>query len=121
MGPDGKYVPALGPGIIGQAGRQGNMFISFQNLAIKSGGDGALAFVMLKANLIHEGDHELQPGIDVPGRPSRHVLYANELSAYTLENAFYNAIGFPGLTVNPTEGARHSVDAACASPIGCNP
>jgi len=69
VGPDGMYVPALRPGIIGQAGRLGNILVSFQNLRVKSGGDSGSAFVMLEANLLHEGEHELQPGIDAPGRP----------------------------------------------------
>jgi hypothetical protein len=121
IGPDRKYVPLLGPGVIGQAARKGNVLVSFQNLKIRSDGDDTLAFVMLEGNLIHEGKHELQPGIDVPGKPSRHVLLANELPAYALANAFYSAMGFPGLAVNPVDGARHSVDQACNTSPGCDP
>jgi hypothetical protein len=40
-------------------------------------------------------------------------MFPNELAAYTLENAFYNAIGFPALSVNPVVGAQGSVDKAC--------
>jgi hypothetical protein len=118
VGPDGKQVPLLGPGIIGQAGAKGNMFISFQNLKIKSGGNNDLAFAMLEGNLIHEGVHELQAGVDPPSH-ARHVLFPNEVAAYTLQNALYRAMGFERLTVDPTVGAQHSVDAACAP--GCKP
>jgi RHS repeat-associated protein len=113
----------LGVNSLGQAGRQGNMFLSLINVGLKGAGDSRKSFAILAGVMAHEGLHELQPavvGLPQGQRPSLLSMLHNELQAYTLERALYGGINMSSLTQDPTRAAWASATAGCAQ-SGCVP
>jgi RHS repeat-associated protein len=122
-GPNGMPVPVLGPGVLGQAGKKGNVFVSLTNIVGKAANNGAMAFTILAGTLTHEGDHELHRAVtEFTGTPSLLSLLYYETRAYSLERSFYLHSEFPGLAPDAVKGAWSSATRACSSTEGgCYP
>ena len=114
--------PLLKPGTLGQAGRNGNLFLSFTNIGNKAQGDSATAFTILGGVMSHEGKHELQPAVvGLEGRPSFLSMIFYERQAYAVEQGYYEGAGKASMATDPTAGAFGSAAAGCNTPLGCNP
>ena len=115
--------PLLARNVLGQAGKDGNLFVSLVNIGAKVGNDPrnvATAFTILAGTLTHEGDHEVEPGDMSGGHPSLLSLLYHENHAYSLEKAFYRHSDFPALAPDPIAGAWASATQACIQ-MGCVP
>ena len=116
--------PLLKPGQLGQAGREGNVFLSLTNVMAKAGGNSDKAFLILGGTMTHEGKHELQPsvvGLPVGARPSMLSLVFHERQAYVVEQGYYQGLGEGAMAPDPTKGAFASAAAGCNTPQGCDP
>ncbi len=116
--------PLLRPGVLAQAGREGNVFVSLTNVLTKAQGNGEKAFIILGGSLMHEGKHELQPavvGLPIGARPSFLSMVFHEHQAYTVEQGYYQGLGEGAMAPDPTKGAFASAAAGCNTPQGCDP
>jgi RHS repeat-associated protein len=116
--------PLLRAGVLAQAGRDGNVFVSLTNVLTKAQGNGEKAFTILGGALMHEGKHELQPavvGLPIGARPSFLSMVFYERQAYTVERGYYQGLGEDAMAPDPTKGAFASASAGCNTPQGCDP
>jgi len=116
--------PLLRAGVLAQAGRDGNVFVSLTNVLTKAQGNGERAFTILGGSLMHEGKHELQPavvGLPIGARPSFLALVFYEHQAYRVEQGYYQGLGEGAMAPDPIKGAFASAANGCNTPQGCEP